>query len=91
MSTSTSTSTSTSAKPRVVTVTVNERPVNLHDDRVTGLEIKQAAIAQGVPIELDFLLTEELANGRARVVGDNDVVKVTRRSRFDAVAADDNS
>lgn len=84
-------STSTSTRPRVVTVTVNERAVNLNDDRVTGLEIKQAAIAQGVAIELDFLLTEELANGRARVVGDSDVVKVTRRSRFDAVAADDNS
>ena len=34
---------------RTVTVTVNNRAVELDRHRVTGLEIKQAAIAQGVP------------------------------------------
>jgi len=73
------------------TITVNERPVPIDGPRVTGLAIKEAAIAAGVPIGLDFLLTEELPNGRARVVGDSDVVTVNKRSRFDAVAGDDNS
>jgi len=74
-----------------VTITVNERPVPIDGPRVTGLEIKQAAIAAGLEIALDFLLTEELAAGRARVVGDSDPVTVNRNSRFDAVAGDDNS
>ncbi len=40
-----------------VTVKVNEQPVVLVKHRVSGLEIKQAAIAQHVAIELDFILT----------------------------------
>ncbi len=47
---------------------------------MTGLAIKQAAIAACASIGLDFLLTEDLANGRARVVGDSDVVTVNRNS-----------
>lgn len=74
-----------------VTITVNERTVIVTGPRLTGLEIKQAAIAQGVPIRTDFLLSEELPNGRTRIVGDGDTVTVTKNSRFDAVAPDDNS
>lgn len=74
-----------------VTITVNERPVAIEGPRVTGLQIKQAAIAAGLQIGLDFMLTEELANGRSRVIGDTDEVTVNKNSRFDAVAGDDNS
>lgn len=74
-----------------VTITVNERPVPIEGPRVTGLQIKEAAIAAGLPITLDFMLTEELANGRSKVVGDSDEVTVNKNSRFDAVAGDDNS
>jgi Multiubiquitin len=75
----------------LTTMTVNERPVEIDGPRVTGLAIKEAAIAAGLPIGLDFLLTEEEANGRAKVIGDTDVVTVNKNSRFDAVAGDDNS
>jgi hypothetical protein len=77
--------------PHPVTVTVNERPVALPTDHVTGLEIKQAAIAQSVPIQLDFVLSEELGDKHTRIVGDNDRVTVNDRSRFLAIAPDDNS
>ncbi len=77
--------------PHVVTITVNEQPVTIAGPRVSGLEIKQAAISAGVQIQLDFVLSEELANGRTRIVGDGDIVTVNKNSRFDAVAGDDNS
>jgi hypothetical protein len=80
------------AAPRhQVTITVNERPVTIDGPRVTGLEIKQAAIAQDVPIQLDFLLSEELENRRTRLVGDGDIVTVNKNSRFVAIPNDDNS
>jgi hypothetical protein len=74
-----------------VTVHVNERPVHLREDRVTGLQIKQAAIEQHIRIELDFILVEELGHHRTRVVGDDDEVHVTNRSRFLANDGDDDS
>lgn len=74
-----------------VTVMVNNKPVVVTGPRVTGLQIKEAAIAQGVQIELDFLLSEELPSGETRIVGDNDVVTVNKHSTFTAVAGDDNS
>jgi hypothetical protein len=45
-------------------VTVNGRPVELDRRQITGLEIKEAAIAQHVAIELSFILQEELPNRR---------------------------
>lgn len=74
-----------------VTVLVNGRPVVLTKHRVTGLEIKQAAIAQGVEIELDFILVEERRNGDDRTVGNDDTITVTKKSEFTANAGDDNS
>ncbi len=74
-----------------VAVTVNERPVTLPDRTATGIEIKQAAIAQGVPIQLDFVLQQELPNGQHKVIGDHDDVKLHPRDRFTAIADDDNS
>lgn len=75
-----------------VTVTVNNKPVQLHEHRLTGLEIKQAAIQQGVEIELDFILVEEGHDGEeSHVVGDDDVVTVNRHSVFTANDGDDNS
>jgi hypothetical protein len=74
-----------------VTVLVNGKPVVLEKHRVTGLEIKQAALAQGVEIELDFILVEERRNGDDRTVGNDDTVTVTKKSEFTANAGDDNS
>lgn len=74
-----------------IEITVNNRPVGVEDKHLTGLQIKQAAIAQGVPIQLDFLLSEQLKHGETRIVGDADEVKVDKHSKFTAVAGDDNS
>ncbi|BAJ30980.1 MULTISPECIES: multiubiquitin domain-containing protein [Kitasatospora] len=74
-----------------VTITVNTKAVTVTGPRLTGLQIKEAAIAQGVQIELDFLLSEELPSGETRIVGDADEVTVNKHSKFTAVAGDDNS
>lgn len=74
-----------------VTVSVNEQPVKLHGHTATGAEIKAAAIAQGVHIQQNFILQEELPNGTSRVIGDNDIVHLREHLRFTAIAPDDNS
>jgi hypothetical protein len=73
------------------TISVNEQPVNLVGHTATGEEIKKAAIAQGVRIELNFVLQEELPNGTSRIVGDNDEVHLRAHLRFTAIRPDDNS
>lgn len=74
-----------------ITVSVNEQPVELLNHTATGAEIKIAAIAQGVLIQQNFVLQEELPNGTSRIVGDNDEVHLREHLRFTAIAPDDNS
>jgi hypothetical protein len=74
-----------------VTVLVNEMPVKLAGHTATGAQIKAAAIAQGVAIQPNFVLQEELPNGKSRVVGDNDRVHLRNHLKFTAIAPDDNS
>jgi Multiubiquitin len=74
-----------------VEITVNGRPVAMPKEEATGLEIKQAAIDQNVPIELSFILQLELPNGDSQHIGDSDVVKLKEKLRFTAIANDDNS
>jgi len=74
-----------------VVIHVNDKPVLLHERRLTGMDIKQAAITQGVPIQANFVLMKDLGGGRTEVVGDHDKVTVNKESRFVAVHADDNS
>ena len=75
-----------------VIVTVNTKPVSLPKHRVTGLEIKQWAIKQGVEIQEDFLLTLEAHEGKpARTIGDNETITVTKHSVFTANDGDDDS
>jgi hypothetical protein len=76
---------------RTVTVTVNEQPVQLEGKTATGAQIKSAAIAQGVLIQPNFVLQEELPNGTSRVIGDSDVVHLRPHLKFTAIAPDDNS
>jgi hypothetical protein len=78
-------------KDRTVTVSVNEQAVELHGKTATGAEIKAAAIAQGVHIQPNFVLQEELPNGTSRIIGDNDDVRLREHLRFTAIAPDDNS
>ena len=75
-----------------ITVTVNNKAVVLGSHRVTGLEIKEAAIAQGVDIQLDFHLVLEAHGGQpARRVGNDERITVTRDSVFSANDGDDDS
>jgi hypothetical protein len=74
-----------------VVVSVNEQPVKLNGETATGAEIKAAAIKQGVHIQQNFVLQEELPNGTSRVIGDNDKVQLRDHLRFTAIAPDDNS
>lgn len=74
-----------------ITITVNEQTVTLDKRTVTGAEIKAAAIAQGVVIQPNFVLQEELPNGTSRIVGDGDEVHWRAHLSFTAIAPDDNS
>jgi hypothetical protein len=74
-----------------VVVHVNEQPVEIPAPNATGLEIKQAAVNAQLPVQVDFVLSEERHNGDARIVGDTDVVTVNKESRFLLVPPDDNS
>jgi Multiubiquitin len=74
-----------------VEITVNTKPVSIEGPKATGLQIKEAAIAQGVQIGLDFILYQELGGGRTKPVGDGDTVTVHQGLAFTAIANDDNS
>ncbi len=74
-----------------VVIHVNNQPVSIDGPRVTGLQIKEAAIAQGVAIGLDFVLSALRPNGRPEIVGNEDIVTVNRNSRFTATDDDDDS
>lgn len=78
-------------KPRQVTVEVNGNPVVLDEKVMTGLEIKQAAIAQQVQIQSDFVLQLERPNGEYDPIGDDEEVRVHKGMNFNAIAPDDNS
>ena len=85
------TSTVTDRPTRPVFISVNNKPVKIDGPQASGLEIKEAAIEQGVAIELDFQLAVVGPDGKQHIVGDADVVTVTSDSKFFATAPDDNS
>jgi len=75
---------------RLVEITVNKKYVHVQGHRATGLEVKEAAIAQGVQIELDFQLA--LVHGdHRRIIGDAEVLELHEHEKFVATASDDNS
>jgi hypothetical protein len=74
-----------------VEIHVNRKPVKIAGPTTTGVQIKEAAIAAGVQIELGFQLSEKLPHRETRIVGDADDVEVHSSSHFIAVAGDDNS
>ena len=73
------------------TIQVNGKPVEIHQPVLTGLEIKKAAIAAGLPIQLDFVLSWERPDGRLKIVKDADEGHWRENGSFIAVAPDDNS
>lgn len=76
---------------RQIEICVNNRTIKIEKGLRTGLEIKQAAKAQGLSIELDFVLSLEEANGQSRTIGNSDKVRVRKGMKFICIADDDNS
>ena len=74
-------------------ITVNNKsvPWPKQDRRATGLEVKAAAIAAGVEIQLDFLLSAKNRRGIFDPVLDDEVVRLQDNKVFRAVGPDDNS
>lgn len=72
-------------------IKVNKKPVTMTIGKHTGLEIKQAAIAQGVQIDLDFVLSVIIGQKKTEIVSDDEKVQIHKGSCFTAVADDDNS
>src|SRR5947207_7823149 len=72
-------------------VTVNGQFVVLTTRKVTGLQIKEAAIAAGVPIQLDFVLSEVRPSGEQKIIPDDREITVKNGDEFWAIPGDDNS
>lgn len=77
--------------PRTVVITVNRHPVEVPRPKATGLQIKLAAIAAGLAIQIDFVLSLVRPNGDAEVIGDGDQITVNKNTTCVALAPDDNS
>lgn len=73
-----------------VTILVNNHEVKLPDKEATGLEIKEAAIKQAVPIQLGFVLFR-LQGNKQHAVRDDDRITVHQHEQFRCVDTDDNS
>lgn len=72
-------------------VIVNRKhTVTIHGARQTGTSIKEAAISQAVPIQMDFLLSRK-DGAKFSPVGDDDHIRVHDGDEFRAVDGDDNS
>jgi Multiubiquitin len=83
---------STEAKEKTVTITVNNKSVVMDTREATGLEIKTAAKAQGVEIQLDFQLWLEAHGDQPmRSIGDDDVVKLHNKLAFTCNTGDHDS
>ncbi|MCY3569272.1 MAG: multiubiquitin domain-containing protein [Chloroflexi bacterium] len=77
--------------PRPVLIEVNTKPVKIDGPTATGLQVKEAAIDQGVKIQLDFHLTMLGEDGKEDPVADNEIVALRYGQKFFAVDGDDNS
>lgn len=76
---------------KTVTIEVNDHKVKMPGGPATGFEVKEAAMKQGVNIQLNFVLQVQLPNGSSKVIGDDDKIPLTEHLAFTAIAADDNS
>ncbi len=75
---------------KTITVEVNGNPVAFTTHEATGLQIKEAAINQGVNIQLDFNLFE-VKGGKLEAIADGQTVHLHKEQKFRAVTPDDNS
>ena len=65
---------------RPVLIEVNTKPVKIDGPTATGHQVKEAAIDQGVKIQLDFHLTMLGEDGKEDPVADDEVVALAIRS-----------
>jgi hypothetical protein len=80
------------AKAFSLTIKVNKKSVKVTKRRLTGLEIKQTAIAQGVSIKESFVLYPLDKDGNlGPAIPDDKKVKLNDCDEFRCVAPDDNS
>jgi hypothetical protein len=68
--------------PSEVTIRVNDVPIRITGRQATALEIKKAAIEQGLAIEIDFDLSELLSGNWARPIDDDFKLQLSDASRF---------
>ncbi|MEO8901170.1 MAG: multiubiquitin domain-containing protein [Polyangiaceae bacterium] len=73
-----------------VVARVNNKPVRLSDHKVSGLDLKQAAINQGVNIKVNYALYR-LKGDHQKPVADDQVINVRDNEEFRCVSGDDNS
>ncbi len=77
---------------KTTTVIVNEKySVTMQGHKATGMEIKEAAIAQGAPIQKDFNLFRVNPGDNLKQIRDDESVALHEGERFRAVTTDDNS
>ena len=76
---------------KTVIIEVNSHKVKMLAGPATGLEVKEAAIQQGVEIQPNFVLQLELPNGTGKVIGDEDKINLRDHMSFTAIEPDDNS
>ena len=72
-------------------ISVNRKPVEVAEPIVTGLEIKEASIQQGLHIDVAFQLARAEPDGKQQIVGNSEKVDVREFKTFVATADDDNS
>ncbi len=81
-----------SIEPKKVEIEVNGKQVQMMlKGPASGLEIKSAAIEQGVGITVKFVLQQEMPNGTGKVIGDDDKIDIREHLNFTAIEPDDNS
>src|SRR4051794_28564989 len=78
-------------KPGSIRISVNGEAVAFTDKHQTGESIKTAAIAAGIPIQPDFVLSEVREHGEQKIVADDKKVTVKDGDEFWAIPGDDNS
>lgn len=77
---------------RSLTVKVNNQPVRFTQRAVTGLEVKQTAINQGVAIDVGCVLYRiKPEGGLGPAIGDQERLHLRHCDEFRCVAPDDNS
>lgn len=76
---------------KIFMIEVNGHKVEMPAGPATGLEIKEAAIKQGVNIQPNFVLQVQVPNGEVKIIGDDDKVPLSEYLIFTAIAPDDNS